>query len=259
MPVLYVTNEDAWHVVGKRLDALMRGRGLSKLPAEFGFAIHSGVWLDDPAWQARLIARVRAAGYRVVLLDPLRSLTACVDQGPRELQPLARYLRRLMDETGAVPGLSHHDTKPLQGQKETRQRPHRVSGGGIFSIADAPIHCERLGEDDPATSLIVPTLWKVCETPPALRVRLTWDADGARLTAQPLAARDAHHVALDEQLVGLLRQQTEMSTRALASAVHADRSTVASRLELLLETGQIDSRPGPRRATLWFLRGGPAA
>jgi hypothetical protein len=91
---------------------------------------------------------VHKVPYRVVILDPLRSLTGCVDQGPRELQPFARYLRRLVDATGVVPVLSHHDTKPLVGQRETRQRPQRVSGGAMFSIADAPIHCERIGEDD---------------------------------------------------------------------------------------------------------------
>src|SRR5439155_25671723 len=138
----------------------------------------------------------------------------------------ARFLRTLIDETGIVPFLSHHDTKPLVGQRETRQRPQRVSGGGLFSIADAPIHCERVGVEDPAVSLVVPTLWKLCETPAALPVRLAWDATGAHLVASRLAAQDVANAALDDQILAALRERAELSTRAVTQAVHADRTTV---------------------------------
>ena len=255
VPVLYVTNEDAWQVVGRRLDALLRGRSLTTLPQPFGFAIHAGVWLDEPQWQVRLVARIKDVGYRVVIFDPLRSLSGCVDQGPRELQPLARYLRQLIDATGVVPLLSHHDVKPLLGQRDTRQRPQRASGGGVFSIADAPIAFERLSDQTPAVTLVVPTLWKIGETPPALRVRLSVDAAGARLTATTVAAADVSHVALDDQILSTLQAHTELSTRAIAAMVQAHRTTVTSRLEHLSEAEKVDSRPGARNAVLWFARG----
>jgi hypothetical protein len=246
VPALYITNEDAWQVVGRRLTALVRGRGLDVTPDTFGFAIHGGVWLDDPAWQAWLIRRVRAAGYRVVLLDPLRSLTSAVDQGPSELQPLALFLRRLIAETGAVPILSHHDTKPSAAQRDRRQRPQRASGGGIFSIADAPIHCERVGEGDPAVSLVIPTLWKVCETPPGWRVRLEWVDDAARLTAEPVTGPDDGEPALDDAIVGFLKDHPGTSGNGIQSGVHRRKEDVLAALERLQGDGRVEGTAAGR-------------
>ena len=61
-------------------------------------------------------------------------------------------------------------------------------------------------------------------------------------------------VALDEQILATLRDHTELSSRAVTAAVHADRSTVTARLERLADAGLVDSRPGARRSTLWFVR-----
>src|SRR5439155_18567782 len=141
-------------------------------------------------------------------------------------------------ETGVVPVLSHHDTNPIVGQRETRQRPQRVSGGGIFSIADAPIHCERPSTEEPAVSFVVPTLWKVCEMPAALRVRLDWHPKtkpeaGARLTATPLAAGTVEAVALHERLVAFVRDHPNTSGAQIASSLHVNRNDTYAALHAL--------------------------
>jgi RecA-family ATPase len=102
-----------------------------------------------------------------VTFDPLRSLTAAADQA-RELKPIVTFLRRLMRETGCAVLIVHHHTKP--GEKpDQRRRPQRASGGGIFSIADAPIHVETIDQN---RRLLVPTAFKFCADPAPITLTL---------------------------------------------------------------------------------------
>ena len=110
--VLYLTNEDSAASVAARLRGLLAGRELETAPEEFRLMVHGGVALDDPEWQAWLINEVRQFEIDLVDLDPLRSVTLGVDQGPREFQPFGNYLRRLIGETGCGMMFAHHDTKP---------------------------------------------------------------------------------------------------------------------------------------------------
>ena len=119
--------------------------------------------LDHANWQRRLIDTTKREGYRLVILDPLRALTNCVDQGPAELQPFANFVRSFIHETECVLALVHHDTKPKQGFFEDRMRGQRASGGGILAIAESPVHVQRIKE---ATSQLVPNAWKISAAPP---------------------------------------------------------------------------------------------
>ena len=186
---LYVSNEDSPRLTADRFMKLARGRGLTVLPDQLLVAVHAGTWLDDEPWQARVIELARREHVKLVALDPLRSLSGAVDKGPSDLQPFARFLRLLMQSAGCAVLLSHHDTKPINGQPDTRKRAYRASGGGLFSIADSPIHAERLG-DEPAV-LLHPNNWKFSETPTALEVRLIVTDDTAALVATSTAGTDA--------------------------------------------------------------------
>src|SRR5207253_6557996 len=134
----YLTEEDAARKLAQRLRQFMVGMGILTAP-NLHVSACKGLDLDDPATQDAIILWALDVRCDVLIIDPVRSVTACADQGPRELKPFASFLRRLIRETGCSVWLVHHDVKPVVGQHDSRRRPQRASGGGVFSIADNPI------------------------------------------------------------------------------------------------------------------------
>src|SRR3954447_17636216 len=78
-----------------------------------------------------------------------------------------------MQETGSVVLVVHHDVKPTAGKPDDRAKPHRASGGGIFSIADAPIHAELIGPG--SRVVLTPSHYKFSVPPDPFIVRLETD------------------------------------------------------------------------------------
>jgi hypothetical protein len=247
----YLTNEDGARRIGDRLSALLRGKGISRIPENLHLAVHRGVWLDDPDWQRRMMETVRARRLRVLMIDPLRSLTGAVDQGPRELQPFALWLRHLQQETGCVPWLSHHNSKPVAGQRDERRKPHRASGGGLFSIADAPIMLERIGETNRA--IATPCGWKFSEDPPPLELSLTVEGDEARLEIKPADTTLAADAALRDRVLDYLAENPGCAGSHVAVGIHANKAAVLDTLKALETANKVDcSKAG--RQNRWFLR-----
>ncbi len=250
--VLYVTNEDGMATLGARLRGLLAGRGLTQAPEGFRLLVHQGVTLDDPEWQARLIAEIRRFAIDLVMLDPMRSVTSAVDQGPREFQPVGSYLRTLINETGAGTLCSHHDTKPQLGVAETRRRAQRVSGGGLFSYMDAPIHASTAGD---GKTLLVPDGFKHTEDPPPILFELRVEPDGVfRLVAEETTGRNPNEIELHAAILEHLRQSGGSSGRGITDAVQRRKQDVADALEILEQRGIVDCTDGPRRAKLWCLQ-----
>ena len=252
-PVCYITGEDAARRVADRVQVLCAGRDC-RPPADLHLSARRGVWLDEAAHQRRLLAFVEAVRPVLVVLDPLRSLTACVDQGPRELQPFARFARELADRTAVL--LLHHDTKPQAGVADTRRRPHKASGGGLFSIADAPIALEPLGHGG---TLFRPCAWKHAEDPPARELTLRIAAGVATWTVADVdddVSADDRRV--EAEIVSVLRATPELSGREIRQHVKGRDETTLAALRRLEAAGRIDSRSGARGADRWFLREVPA-
>ncbi len=247
--VLYLTEEDGARRVTDRLRMICAGLGCAP-PANLFVAAGSGFSLDDPESHARLIAFVRAHNIALVILDPLRSLSGCVDQGPKELRPLTLTLRALMRETGCTIFAVHHDSKPLAVGVDGRRRPQRASGGAVFSIADSPIGIDALPD---GRRLLAPTAWKFSEDPPSILLAIAsgdgWlhlvgeDADGAVTAGQAdLGARVLAYVATNPRTSG----------RAIAAAVKARAVDVKGALERLAGIGKIDSSK-VGKARRWFV------
>ena len=250
--VLYVTNEDGMATVAARLRGLLAGRGLDQAPDGFRLLVHQGVSLDDPEWQERLIDETRQFDIDLMILDPLRSVTSGVDQGPREFQPTGMYLRTFTNETGAGVLCGHHDTKPQTGVTETRRRAQRASGGGLFSYMDAPIHASVAGT---RTALLVPDGFKHIDDPSPILFELRVEPDGVfRLVAEQTTGRDPNEIELHAAIIEHLRQSGGSSGRAITDAVSRRKDDVARALETLAQQGVVDCAAGPRRAKLWCLR-----
>ena len=249
--VLYTTNEDGQRAITNRLQMLMRG--MDDLPAPDGLRLFvgKGLWLDDDDWQQRLINEVLAYEIGLVMLDPLRSLTACVDRGPSELQPFARFVRRLMQETGCAVASGHHETKPAANLPDERRAAQRSSGGGLFSAMDAPVSIERIDDE---RLRFVPDGFKHCETPPPFIVeRLVHEGAVYLNVVDAPGQQTGADLALLDGVRDYLRQHPRSSVTDVQKAVRKKAATVRGVLDTLRRNKQADFTP-EGMAKLWSLK-----
>ena len=237
-PAWYVTEEDGWWRVTQRFGQLVQGYGLDRAPELLHVSAGQGLNLDESEWQERIIATAREQGYRLVVIDPLRSVTETADQGPRELKPFALFLRRFIRETGAVVLIIHHDTKPLPMGQDQRRRPQRASGGGIFSIADSPIHVERVDE---TRRILVPCAFKFVADPPPVTIRLEQGPGWLRLTGEETTTAEPGEAAVDLRILEYLKTSPGSYGSAVAKGVRANKDLVLRRLKALLGRGMVDA------------------
>lgn len=232
---LLVTNEDGGRRIGERVSALARGRGCDVPMGKLAVSAHRGVWLDSQKWQIEVLKQ--APNYDVIAFDPLRSVTGCVDQGPKEFQPFATFARKLVS-AGATVVQVHHDSKPQVGQTDTRRRAHRASGGGVFSAADAPVHAERIGEEP--RIILTASAWKHWDDPPPLEVSLAiTKRDGkmhtASMTARAVSATSSAEAVLQGRIRQTLIDSPGLSGSEIAKRVRAAKATVLSTLSQMPE------------------------
>lgn len=250
IPAWYITEEDGWWRVTDRFGQLVAGNGLSRPPELLHISAGKGLNLDSPEWQERIIATGREQGYRLVVIDPLRSVTEAADQGPRELKPFALFLRRFIRETGAVVLIVHHDTKPPATAQDQRRRPQRASGGGIFSIADSPIHVDRVDEH---RRMLVPCAFKFAQDPPSVTVRLEQGPGWLRLVGEETTAAQPDDAALDLRILEFLKNSPYTFGNKVAIGVRARKDLVLDRLKAMASRGLVDSVQ-EARGVKWFTR-----
>jgi hypothetical protein len=250
LPTWYITEEDPELEVDLRAAAML---GCETLDT-FHLSVHRELDLDRPDVQAWMIAYGRSHQIRVTFIDPIRASSGAVDQGPREIRPLAAFLRRYMRETGSVVVLNHHDTKPLPGKPDERAKPQRASGGGIFSIADAPIHVELVGPGQ--RTLISPSHYKFAEAPAPFIAWLETDdpkhPTQARLRGESTSAAEASQLAAHEKIIAFLREHPGTSGSKVAKGVHVNKEWTLDALEALEKQGRV-THAQKGQAQLWSL------
>ena len=147
-----------------------------------------------------------------------------------------------MRETGSIWILGHHDVKPLAGKPDDRPKPQRASGGGIFSIADSPIHVERLGTIG-SRAIFTPSFYKGSATPDPVIVELTTDdpkrPTWAVLRGDTSSAPDADGVALHQQIRDYLREHPGATGSAVAKGLHRGKAQALAALEQLHRTDEV--------------------
>jgi hypothetical protein len=249
VPVWYITEEDGWWRVTNRFAELLRGYGLDAQTPDFlHVSAGRGLNLDTTEWQEKITATTREQGYRLVVWDPLRSLTETADQGPRELKPFALFMRRFIRETGAVVLIVHHDTKPPSQGTDNRRRPQRASGGGIFSIADSPIHIDRV---DDHRRMLVPTDYKFSSDPPAVTLRLEQGPGWLRLMGEETTAISADDAKLDRKILDYLEHSPYSYGSAIAKGAKLRKDDVLRRLPALADLGLVEGT-AEAKGTKWF-------
>lgn len=251
----YVSDEDSEQTIRDRLQALCAARGLA-LPDLLHLTVCRGVNLDDPEWQRLLIAEGQRIRPALTILEPLRSLSSAVDQGPRELKPLRDFLSTYKRDVGSGLVLGHHDLKPPANGRDERARPHRASGGGLFSVAECPVHLETITD---TKKLVVPSAWKHSLTPPAFTFTIDSDQPVAPTRVQligddlPADAAPAS-VGVDARVLDALREHGPASGSALAKRLGLRKNDVYDALHRLAHTAQVDSH-GAGKASRYFVRG----
>jgi DnaB-like helicase N terminal domain/AAA domain len=250
--VLIIGNEDAEGAYVDRLGQMCRGRGIEPSTlAHLHFMVRLGVSLDDATWQVRIIAEAKRLAVALIVIDPLRSITARTDQGPAEFQPVALYLRRLLSETGAAIVLVHHDQKPQPGIVDTRRRAQRASGGGIFSNVDAPIHV--VGGGDGRT-LLTPEGFKHALDPAPLVIVRQHDGDTVRLVAETTTAASVADVELHTRILAFLGHTPGVPGSKVAEGIRAKKAATLEALHVLRAAGKVEAFE-KGRAVRWFVAG----
>ena len=248
--VLYLTNEDGERAVVNRLEMLMRGMEIKRAPEGFRLHVGRGTWLDDPGCQQRVIDEIRSFEIGLFIPEPLRSVTGCVDKGPADLQPFARFLRRLIGETGCAVWCGHHETKP-NGFQDERRAAQRSSGGGLFSAMDAPISIERV---DDKQSRFVPDGFKHCETPaPFIVERVISEGAVYLCVVDAPEGQTGADIALLEEVRQFLRTHPHSSGRQVERAIKKQADRVRAALDTLKATGEARYIP-KGRSHLWTLK-----
>jgi len=250
--VLIIGNEDAEGAYVDRIGQMCRGRGIEPSAlAQLHFMVRMGVSLDDATWQVRIIAEAKRLGVLLIIIDPLRSVTARTDQGPAEFQPVALYLRRLLSETGAAIVLVHHDQKPQPGVVDTRRRAQRASGGGIFSNVDAPIHVVNGGD---GRTLLTPEGFKHAPDPAPLVIVRQHEGDAVRLVAETTTAATVADVELHTRILAFLGHTPGVSGSKVAEGIRAKKAATLEALHVLQAAGKVEAFE-KGRAVRWFVAG----
>lgn len=262
----YITEEDSERRIRERLAWLLAGRGLEAPPPSFYLSARRGVDIDDEDWQGSIILTVRQRKILFLAMDPLRGLTANADQGPAELKSVAKFLRKVQRETGCAIGLLHHDTKPQAGKPDDRARAQRASGGGLFSISDAPVHFESIHE---GRYIAVPNSFKFSDDPAPFTFTLqietvggqtvSWRLVGEEDSSATVGQANPERTALRAKILAHLRDKPQRSTRNIAEAVKANRDNVTDELERLKAAGVVEEDAGPKNGRMWTLAQGAGA
>jgi hypothetical protein len=248
VPVAYLCEEDSARDILGHLDAFSDGRASAgDLPLYLSAC--RGISIDDPRVQDRIIIEVKTCGAGLVILEPLRSITATVDQGPRDLWPFVQFVRRLIRETGVALLLGHHEVKKTTGT-DLRKGAERVSGGGLFSVSESPIMLERLDE---SRVLVRPTAWKHFGVPAPFTIRLeTEHGRVRRLIGEEYAPVDREgYDHLSAKVLDVVTTHPGLSSSAIVARVGGRRDSVLRTLPALEDSGKVRSAK-EGRSQCWF-------
>ncbi len=111
-PVVFANEESGRAALWRRLDALARGSAIDpeELRGQLMVAANAGIRLDDPGWQAELVAIGKELKPRLFALDPLARMKApALDENEQKhMAALIEFLRHLREETDSTVAFVHH-------------------------------------------------------------------------------------------------------------------------------------------------------
>lgn len=250
-----VAEEDPQRMTYARYASLLAGRGLSSVPENLFLSVQRGVNLDLDEWRHWLLAVCRERELRTLFLDPMRALTSCADGTPKDLKPFGDFVRELQRSTPCKSvTLVHHAVK--QQRDDPRKGANRASGGGIWSMCDAPIAFEKMGALP--RFVVTPTSWKSGADPAPFVVNLEADDPRhprvLRLVGEEATGTSTRSIVLHERILEHLRANPGASGNAVSRNVEGSKAAILKALSDLSDRDKVDSVEG-KRCTQWFVRG----
>jgi AAA domain-containing protein len=181
VPVVYVCEESGRAALWRRLDAVCRGYAFDPecLRERLYVAANARARLDDPGWQAELVAVGRELHPALFGFDPLARMKAATreENAQTDMAVVIEYLRQLRDETDAGVGFVHH----------TGHTGSHMRGSSDLETAwETKLDWKREGQSPEIT---ITSEHREAEAGAAIRYRISWDAD-TRTMRFPLVEGD---------------------------------------------------------------------
>jgi hypothetical protein len=224
VPVVYVCEESGRAALWRRLDALCRGHAIDpeRLRERLYVAANARARLDDPGWQAELLAIGRDLQPGFFGFDPLARMKAAdrEENAQKDMAPVIEYLRDLRDETNAGVGVVHH----------TGHTGSHMRGTSDLETAwETKLEWKREGQSPEVT---ITSEHREAEDGPPIRYRISWDHH-TRTMRFPLVEGD-----LKAKVRAHLAEHPEHSANQVVDALGTNRKqTLAIVREIRDESG----------------------
>jgi hypothetical protein len=222
-PVVFVIEESGRAALWRRLDALSRGRAITREDLRgLLLAPNERVKLDDADWQARLIDLGQRVQPRLFIFDPLARMKAPArdESAQTDMAAVIEFLRELRDATGAAVAFVHH----LGHSGE-----HMRGSSDLESVWESRLAWTK--KDDGLIELASEHREAEAGTP--LRYRIDWDAT-TRTIRFPLEKPDDSVV---EEVRAYLIKNPSASANAVVSALGGTRSEVLKAVRVVRGSG----------------------
>lgn len=254
VPTLYVQEEDPRGPTRRRVRRLVRERCGDTPPAKLHIACRRGVNLDEPTWVEAILADCRRLGIKLLVFDAMRRLSGKTDEGPSKVREISHVLRRFVSELGVTVLIVHHDVKPSRDGQDTRRRSHRASGGDWFALCECPIHVEQVGRDE---TLVFPSDYKFSRDPAPFTFKVVFDGPLiSKMVGRDTSVESAARAGKRGVLLEWLKANGPASKRAIQKGAAVRWETLGAVLADLEGENLIDSAPGVRNSTVYFVRSG---
>jgi AAA domain len=228
-PVILILEESGEQALRRRLDRLARGYALAPAALDGLYvAANRRVRLNDPTWQASLIAAAQKIRPRAIFLDPLVRLkgASVEENSQREMGPVLEYLRDLRDASEAAVTFVHHT-----GHAGTHLR-------GTLDLEAFWESKITISREDGMSALTAEH--REAEATPEFRYRLAFDGATESLRLDP----DRRVDELREHVAAYLADHPDASGNEVRKAVRGRKSDV---LDLMKEIkGQALEEPERR-------------
>jgi hypothetical protein len=117
-PVLLIVEESGRKALHRRLDALVRGRGLDpEVCRQLHYSANKRVRLDDENWRTRLLKAATSRSWSLIAFDPLARLHTADENSQKELTPILHFFRELRDESDSTIPYVHHTGHTAGGRQ----------------------------------------------------------------------------------------------------------------------------------------------
>lgn len=240
--VLYLSQEDPEHVVRERIRSILRDKAIDP-PSNLFLGIHKNINLDHEVKKRYLYDQVKAEGYALVFIDPIRRFTANADKGPSEVTPVTTYLRRFSVELNTSVSILHHNTKPMFNGF-SRKDSYNASGGDWFASCECPISFHSNGDN---WTHVIPQDYKLSSNPDPFDVRVIKDENGQL----HFKGRDVGEDDRIELLLEFLTKNPDSSENLISQSCKIRRADVPTFLLKCEAKGIVSQKEGKRNSRLW--------